>query len=247
MVSSLPTSQYRILPCLTTTPAANWRSLLSEIALQELTEIALFLTCVTVDERRDLYDLLAGTAVHRIPHVHLRDDAEAWELDYLADRYGTYLFNLHPSPAGLALLEQLPHYADRLYLENVKALDEGFYEGVRRCGGLCLDFSHWVDFGLIQRLPQYDAFPQVLAEVPIGCCHVSAIVAEGWTDDRGKRHYNRHYFERLEELDYLFEQRAYLPPIVSLELENSIAEQLQAVAYLQRLLAQTPPLAEASS
>lgn len=236
-----PVNQYHLLPCLTTTRKAHWRRLTGEIASHQLTEIALYVTCVTLDERRELYDLLAATAVTKIPHVHLRDDTEEWELDYLSERYGTTLFNLHPSPAGLAIMERYPRYRSRFYLENLKLLDEGFYEGVRRCGGVCLDFSHWADFGLIRQLPQYQGFRQVLAEVPVGCCHVSAVVPHGWTDRQGRRRYNRHHFADLSEFDYLADLREYIPPIVSLELENPLTEQLQAITYIEQLLADPTP------
>jgi len=59
-----------ILPTITTTFKANWKGKIKEAEMFELKEIALFLTCLDKNERREAYNLLSKTNIKSIPFVH---------------------------------------------------------------------------------------------------------------------------------------------------------------------------------
>ena len=80
-----------------------------------------------------------------------------------------------------------------------------------------------------------ESVEQQLRAYRIGCCHVSAI-REGdpnpWNG--GPDHHN---FRQLSDLDYLKRYARVLPEAwISLEIENSLPEQLEAIDYLGALL-----------
>ena len=87
----------KILLGLTTiTPKEEWKNKVKEIDELGIKEVALFPTCLNLEERKELYRLLENTKLERIPHVHIREeDTESWELDYLVKRYKTQVFNTH--------------------------------------------------------------------------------------------------------------------------------------------------------
>lgn len=229
---------HTILPGITTTRGSDWRAKVAEIEQLGLEVAALFPTVLDLPTRRELYAALEQTPLQRIPHVHLRDDMERWELQYFQERWHTVAFNLHATEAGLQLIRRAPEYAAAIHLENTHSLTPLFMEGLTLCGGLCLDFSHWQDFGRLVGEPSYAQLDVLASRYPIGCCHVSAVVAQGWRRSENEPlHYNRHYFTVLSELSYLTDYRQYLPSLISLELENSLAEQLMAKKYLRELLA----------
>lgn len=227
-----------ILPGLTSTSGADWRSFVVEAKALGLTQAALFPTVLKQPEREELYAALEQTTLQTLPHVHARDDFEPWEFEYFTNRWQTEVFNLHPSEAGIACLRRVPQFASRLFLENTYTITPLHLEGLKLCGGLCLDFSHWEDFGVMHNAEGYDQLPALVTSHTVGCCHLSAIVREGWWHPvrNDKLRYNRHFFERLEEFDYLAAYRPYFPRYLSLELENPLAEQLQVKAYLEQTL-----------
>lgn len=228
-------SQHIILPGITTTEGADWRTLVAEAAELGLTTAALFPTLLKPAERRELYEALEQTELQTLPHVHLRDDMERWEMEYLVERWQAEVFNLHPTEAGVALLERLPEYRDRIYLENGRTITPLHRDGLQRCAGVCLDFSHWEDFGYTRNNEGYGEFAAVVQAHGVGCCHISAVIREGWRHPvrSDEVRYNRHYFEELAEFDYLTRYREYFPSYLSIELENSLSEQLLVKAYLE--------------
>ncbi len=231
---------HTILLGLTTTPRSDWRAKIKEIDQLELTQIAAFPTCLKLEERKECYDLLQKTNLKHIPHVHLRDDMEKWELDFFAEQYGTELFNIHAVPTALKFLEW-PEYREKIFIENTYNLNDLFYENLKNCGGLCLDASHYEDYVVLQKLSHHQDLKKCLDKVPIGCCHISAVnieTPETGIDERKKEFkiYSKHYLDDLPELDYVKKYARYFPKYVSIELENTFAEQLEIAGYLGKLL-----------
>jgi hypothetical protein len=70
----------------------------------------------------------------------------------------------------------------------------------------------------------------------VGCCHLSAIrvgFPNAWSGE-----WDHHEFKTLGDLDYVAKYRPFMPKQwASLELENSLPEQLEAASYIGRLLA----------
>jgi hypothetical protein len=232
------TQKHIILLGLTTSAGSDWRAKIAESAELQLSALALFATGIGLEERQELYALLEASSLQALPHVHLRHDTEAWEVDYFVERWRTEVFNLHAMPEALSLLGRCPQHRSSIYLENGSSLTPLFLECLASCAGLCLDFSHWADHGEKRGNEGYELLPALAKQHPVGCCHLSAIVPEGWWEPVRNDHWrhSRHWFEDLREFDYLRAYRRYFPHYLSLELENSLVEQLEAKAYAEELL-----------
>ena len=124
-----------------------------------------------------------------------------------------------------------------MFVENSGELDDNFYLGLDISDGLCLDFSHYYDYWSKQKREDYKKLSKLIDNYKIGCCHISAVTEKKIYADYGgqdKWHYNRHTFSDLSEFDYLLELKQYLPDIISLELENSLKEQLEVKKYIEK-------------
>jgi len=214
-------SRKKILLGLTTTSKSDWRAKTKEIDELGLKEIALFPTCLKKDERRELYGLLEKTGLEHIPHVHLKDDMNEQELEYLSDRYQTELFNTHADRPYKHFLA-MNRFRGVVYIENLYKIDDVFKEAVRLFAGICLDVSHWQQLGKEKAEPTYDDFASFLKKYRIGCCHISGP--------------SGHWLKSGENLGYARAYSEYLPEYISLELENSFTEQMKAKEYLKKLL-----------
>ena len=164
----------KILPGLTTIsnvrPAggSHWREKISEIDKLGLKEIALFPTGLSSEkEREDFYKLLSKTGLENIPHVHIRDDMKEWELDHLVEKYNTKVFNTHPWPMAIDFLKK-SKYSQNIFIENLHIIDEVFLKALDLSGGLCVDFSHYEDWGRRYVFEGYESFPELMEKNTIG-------------------------------------------------------------------------------
>lgn len=232
----------KILLGLTTTPGSDWHDKIREIDELKIKELALFPTFLKIEERKELYKLLETTELKTIPHVHLRDDMEAWELDYFVSKYKTQVFNTHSNEKAISNFRN-SKYAEIIFIENHYGVDEDFKTALAYFAGVCLDVSHWEDYGIIQELEAYKQFDDVLKSNKIGCCHISAIrnhstiIKDYFSGDKMKD-FSWHEFRDLSEFDYLKKHLKYLPDLISIELENSFKEQILARDYITNLIKQ---------
>lgn len=233
--------QHIILPGLTTTPRSDWRGKVEEIIRFDIREIALFPTFLKIDERRELYVLLEKTDMEKIPHVHLRDDMEEWELDLFTEKYGAEVFNMHDNSEAEKFIRKTK-YKDRIYIENCKRLGKNFEELVKKAAGICLDVSHAEDFLGVQRIEGYDKeIFGFMKKYAVGCSHVSAIkkdytISYHYQTGENIKAYSDHQMAKLDELEYVGKYVDYLPEYVSLELENPFEVQLRAKEYLEKII-----------
>ncbi len=225
----------KILLGLTTTPDSDWRAKIEEIDKFGIKEIALFPTCLEIEQRREIYDLLEKTCLETVPHVHLRNDTENWELDYLSLRYRTHLFNIHANTESQKILDY-PNYRDKIFIENVKNIDDLFIGMLKISGGICLDIAHWVDSGILRKNSSYNKFPEFLEKYKIGCCHISVLRKSLKENSKKLFFYGSHYLDNKKGLDYILPYVKYLPEYISIELENSFEEQLGIKKYLEELI-----------
>jgi len=220
-----------ILPGLTT--LTDWQSKIKEIDKLKLKEIALFPTGLKYKQRQKLYQLLKRTVIKSIPHVHLTADIREAEIAYLVKEYKTQYFNIHPRTYFKPVLSY-KKFLKLIYLENLSEIDSDYYDFLGKSVGLCIDFSHWEDFGVRLHNSGYENFENIVKKNKIGCCHVSAVKNKIGIDPLSrKKCYSRHAFRKLQEFDYLKKYNKYLPKYISLELENSLSEQLKAAKYIK--------------
>lgn len=233
--------QKKILLGLTSTDKNTVDAKVAEIDQLGILQLALFPTCLETSDREDLYKKLEKTKLKRIPHVHLRSDMDEREMDYLIERFDVEVFNIHPEWRAGHFLE-LKKYQDRIFIENLHEVTDIFWEMVDNSGGVCVDFSHLEDFGVLQRNYGYQVFQNKLKDFKIGCCHVSAIDEKYPLDyihpmtKITQKHYSHHQMKNLSQMDYMKKYLNYLPQWVSLELENSLTQQLEIKEYLEAMI-----------
>lgn len=229
--------KHNILPGLTTTPGSDWRGKIHEIDKFQIKEIALFPTSISANERQEMYSLLEKTHLSTIPQMHLRNnDHSEEEIKYVVERFHTKLFNIHPLPEAQVSYELMLKMKIPVYFENVGEISEDFEEMLNKTAGLCVDFSHYYDHWMIEKEDGYKSFPSIISKYKIGCCHVSAIRNEKSYEFNNEYRYGRHSFVQLSDLDYMSGFIRFLPEVISLELENSFEEQLEAKEYLMKII-----------
>ncbi|MDP1884143.1 MAG: hypothetical protein Q8L10_02140 [Candidatus Moranbacteria bacterium] len=234
----------KILLGLTTTSGSDYKAKIDEAEALGIEEVALFLSGVGLEKRKELYRLLENSSIKSIPHVHLRDDMLLWELEYLEKKFAVKVFNIHNKNdvrnfSGF----DFGRYRDRTYVENSISADSiPDEEELENFAGLCIDFSHWQD-AITLGVESYDGEIRKMArKFPIGCAHISAVGAKisGSRDatfpDIVYSHYSKHFFDDLDEFDYLGKYVGFIPELVSLELENSFEEQLEAKGYIEKII-----------
>jgi hypothetical protein len=227
----------KLLLGLTTTPGSDWQEKIRDIDRLGIEEISLFPTFLKIDERKNLYKLLGKTKLRNIPHVHLRDDMEDWELDLFDNKYNTEVYNIHPQSEDLILIKKIKN-RDQIFVENLEKITDSYFEIVGMCGGICLDIAHWEDEGITEG---YDVFSQEINKYKIGCSHISAIkqnyqVWQQYATNETLTLFSDHHLDNFEELDYVKRYVKYLPKYVSIELENSFEEQLKIMDYLKKII-----------
>ncbi|MDP3990855.1 MAG: hypothetical protein Q8P63_00980 [Candidatus Nealsonbacteria bacterium] len=224
----------QIFPTITTKTKSGWKSKVEEVRILKLKEVSVFLSCLLPQERKELYQALKKTKVQKIPLVHLRDDVELWELDYLREHYQTAIFNTH-SGREFPFKNNLDKYKKEIYIENAYySFDE---EELKEFAGICLDFSHLENDRLL-RPEIYQQDIKLIEKYPLGCGHISAINSMTNMDKEGSAWRCSHFFENLFEFDYLKRYPLkYFPSIIAIELENSIKDQLKVKEYILNLLA----------
>ncbi len=223
----------KILLGLTTTPGSDWKEKIQEIDKFGIKEIALFLGPLKKEQREEIYKALEKTQIKFIPHIHARTDMNTKEFDYLTEKYGAKVFNIH-SLKEFPLVENIDFskYYKKIYIENVHFIPDE--NEIEMFGGLCIDFSHWEN-GILTSYDGYENFEKLANKYPIGCCHISAMTNKlvKWPEWST---YDSHNFKRLEEFDYIKKYLKYLPDIISIELENSFEEQLRVKRYLEKII-----------
>jgi len=221
-----------VLPAITTFQS-DWRAKIKEIDDIKIEEIALFPTVLNLEERKEYYDLISKTGIKSIPHVHIRDDYEEWELDFLSKYYNSKVFNTHANPATPALLDRCSKYRKQIFIENCFVIDKKFFEQVELCGGICIDFSHWCDARLL-KWRGYEKFTERIDNYKVGCSHASAILKFPYKDARYGIMYNDHEAKNVNDYDYLKEYLEYIPDYVSIELTNPLSFQMEVKNYLEK-------------
>ncbi|MCX6740810.1 MAG: hypothetical protein NTY61_00200, partial [Candidatus Parcubacteria bacterium] len=103
--------------------------------------------------------------------------------------------------------------------------------------GVCIDFSH-LEAARSADPGVYAQDVKIIEKYFCGCAHISAIK----TDEQfkpGVSNYfsSSHRLSKLSELDYLKRYPAsYFPADIAIELENSLAEQLEMKKYISNIL-----------
>ena len=235
----------KVLLGLTTTPGSDWREKIRETEKFGIEEVALFSTFLTIEDRKELYELIKSSPVKSMPHVHLReDDTQEWELEMLEREYGTKVFNIHPVMDHERFDRVFKKFKEKVYIENLYDINDAFYESMAKAVGICLDFCHWKD-GEQFKWPGYEFFREFALTHAAGCCHVSSFKKEpstsvfvpwGYEEEMEIETQHNHIMEDISEIEYVKDYIGFMPGLVSIELENSFEEQLGVKKYLEKII-----------
>ncbi|PIP23105.1 MAG: hypothetical protein COX37_00425 [Candidatus Nealsonbacteria bacterium CG23_combo_of_CG06-09_8_20_14_all_39_17] len=224
----------KIIPAITTTSGSDWRGKVKEVINIGLEEVCLFPTCLEKKERQELYQLMEKTKIKKILFVHIRGDMDLEELDFLIERFGTQVFNIH-SQSEYPMIYDYSKYKDILFIENTfSPLNE---EELKNFGGICLDISHLENDRFFKK-ERFEHNVEVLEKYTIGCNHISCISEDIRIDEVEKcPRRDSHFLKNLSDLDYLKKYPLrYFSPFIALELENSLEEQLKAKDYIAEII-----------
>lgn len=218
-----------------TTWRTDWQRVIKDFEKFNVTEIGLFLTCADPDERKEIYQKLHKSSVKNIPLVHLRHDSERWEYDLLVKNFNAKVFNFHAMPDALRFLNNNSDIANTVHIENGYTLKPIFFELLEICGGLCLDLSHYEDFGKRQNLEGYDKLDETIKTYKIGMTHIPAVYNKPYfnEDDPPKFVSEGHTMKDMSNFDYLDKYKHLLAEYNAIELTNPIEEQLKVKEYIE--------------
>ena len=224
----------RVLVSITTTYGSDWRNKFREANEQSITECALFPTTLSKEDRKEYFGLLEKSSIKSCPFVHLRSDMTVDEMDYLAENFGTKVFNTH-CRAEYPRVSDWSKYADRIYIENVyHAFDP---EEMKDWAGICFDVSH-LENDRRQNPERFAKIVKALNQYPIGCNHISAVVDKIRINSEGEQRFDTHRFDNLSNFDYVKKfSKKHFSEFCAIEVVNTLEEQLKAKKYIETLLA----------
>jgi len=216
-----------IYPSIVTTDGNHFKKL-EEATKLGLEEVCFFATQLSLEERKNFYELLERTKIRRIPLVHIRQDFEIWELAYLSKTFSVETFNCHSSQQ-YPFKNDISAFREKIYIENAGVPLYG--EEVKEYAGVCVDFCHLEGEFFLDR-QRFENDLKIIETYPLGCGHISAFRKSSLKDYVSHKSDNLHILEDLADVDYLEKYQKYFPPIMALELENSLEEQLKIIDYL---------------
>ena len=200
----------------------------AEIRKFNIDTFSFFPTRLEAHQRREIYDEFEIMDVKWIPLVHLRHDMTKYEIKYLWDRFGTRHFTIHED--HFKNLNNWKGYYNHLYLEmnydNYLAKEVN----VKKVGGFCIDLSHFKS----EEERWTKEFEYVLHERRIkrefACNHLNGYNPYKLRD--------KHTVTDLHDFDYLSTLPNFvLGPIIALEVENSIKDQLVFKKHVENMFA----------
>jgi len=227
-----------ILLGINSSPDADWRKNIERLGELGIKKVGVFPTYLEREERFLMYEMLKDAGVE-VPFVHLRHDLDLEEIEYLKKELHTKVFNIHLIDE---LIEKLMAMDSKIrkniYIENGDHDEPKYFDNLKDFGGICLDLTHYVDHSVIQKEKTYEQFANELSKHKIGIIHISAISDTLLEESSGWKVYERHQFDKLNQLDYVKDCKELLmrSEVVVLELDNSIDEQIKARKYIESLL-----------
>jgi len=217
----------KILIGITGSKENHWRSKMEEIDKYKITEVSLFLERFREKQRDKIYKALLKSSIKEIPLVHIRHDMKKKELIFLKKNFGSSYFTIHED--SFKIMNKWRGFYKHLFLEMNTDNFVSKSVNVNKIGGFCVDLAHFK----IEATRWSKEFEYVFKRRKISryfkCNHLN-----GYSPSRNT---DMHTIKRIEDFDYLKTLPKFLfGDIISLETDNSIAEQLEFQIYLYGML-----------
>jgi hypothetical protein len=217
----------RILVSITGSTERDWESKLREIESHKIKRIALFLEMFKESQRKKIYLALLSSHIEKISQVHIGDDMERWELEFLEKKFKTKCFTIHES--SFRHVGQWQGFYKKLYLEMNYDNRVPHNVDVNRIAGFCIDLSHFK----VSEESWNREFEYILKREKIHryfrCNHLN-----GYDYDRNK---DVHRITNLNQFNYLKNLPNFLfGKYIALEVFNPIGQQIMFKNYLIKML-----------
>lgn len=218
----------KILISITGRKPSDWKNKLLEIKKIKLTRVALFLEFYTSKEKRKIYEALLESNIKEIPLVHIRNDMDKEELEFLEKNFKTKCFTIHEE--SFKYLDKWKGFHKKLYLELNYDNHLPKIVHVKKIGGFCIDLSH---FKASEERNKTKDFKYINQRKNIHKYFVGNHL-NGYSYTRKR---DLHTIRTLKDFDYLKEIPKYLfGKYIAIEVFNSISEQIKYKKYLIKLL-----------
>ena len=204
----------------------QWKDKLKEIQKYKIDEVALFLEYYRKPQRKKIYEALKKSSIKKIPLVHIRNDMDEKELEYLCKEYNNPYLTIHED--GFKYLKKWKKFKKNLYLEM--NYDNKVKKNVKvgSIGGFCIDLSHfkaseekWAkDFEYVVKRKKNGIF---------ACNHLNGYSYEN--------NWDIHDIKNLKEFKYIETLPKFLfGDVIAIETNNSIKDQLKFKKHLIKML-----------
>lgn len=196
----------------------------------KIKDVSLFLEMIFEKTgRQKIYDALSQSKIKNIPLVHIRDDMEKSELEFLKKKFKTKYFTIHEKNFAQNDIKKWKGFYKNLELEM--DFDNFVSKKVKvgKIGGFCVDLAHF-KCGMEKLSKDFEyVFDKKKNQKYFDCNHLNGYDPETNCD--------MHTIHGLENFDYLKTLPKFLfGKCVALETFNSIKEQLEFKKYLSKIL-----------
>lgn len=206
---------------------------LEEAQKLKINKLCVFFSPLNQEKRKEFYQALEESIIKEIPFAHIRGDFLKEEIIYLKKKFKTKIFNFH-SDNQHKIFYDYGKLKKEIYIENnMTKIKES---EITDYAGICLDVSHLENDRLINN-DRYLYFKNLLKLMNCSCGHASAVKKViNYCEVAEEKRYDNHIFEKLSDFDYLLRYKKILPPIIAIEVENPLSQQLEAIKYINKKL-----------
>lgn len=226
MIKKIKPFSQRIFVGITGRTECYWKSKLAEIEKLKIREAALFLERFDLKQRKKIYAALSVSHLKKIPMIHIKNDMERWELEWLAKKYDNPFFTIHED--GFVHMHKWRGFYKKLFLELNYNNKVAPYVNVAKVGGFCIDLSHFKS-AEERWAKEFEYVLKRKKTARFACNHLNGYSV--------KQNRDLHKIKSLKEFDYLTTLPHFIfSDVIGIEAENSIAEQLEFKKYLVKML-----------
>lgn len=196
----------------------------------KIKEASLFLEMIFErSDRQKIYNSLLRSKIKNIPLVHIRDDMEKDELNFLKNKYKTKYFTIHEKNFQQNDILKWKGFYKDLYLEMNFDNFVSKKVKVEKIGGFCVDLAHF-KAGMENLSKDFEyVFDKKSEAKYFDCNHLNGYNPSTNCD--------MHTIHSLKDFDYLKTLPKFLfGKCIALEVNNSIAKQLEFKKYLANLI-----------
>jgi hypothetical protein len=227
-----------ILPCITSSNGldhqpVDWMAKVREADALGIKELGLFVTTMKAEDRRSCFRTLSYLGIG-VRFLHACAAMTPDEYDYVEETFAPQVYNLHTTREFPIARLPSKKIRQKTFIEN-SGLDL-IQDDLTGWGGILIDTAHAWDLRLSGGSQGFAALHRLVRDNKVGGNHLSPIAPEPYLNGT-RMAYDTHTLTHLSQYDYLLELPfEFYGPVKTLEVTNSLSDQLQIIKYLRCLL-----------